>query len=276
MLTLVDPTDTDGAAPDRVQGRGAAPRRSSWTSARPRPRTISSASSIAASRRGRRRLPPVADLRLNYSALTIELAKRARLPVQAHRKEWVEQGALFSYGIDLAADRASRGALRRQHPRGARRRPTCPSRKCRRSSSRSTSRPQRGSDQGAAGHDHPSRRGLPVGAASRRHQVEAPARPHRRLIWKYTTVVVALVAAAIVSVGLTELYFSYQDSKRALSRVEQDKASAAAASIEQPMQDVATARGGRPADGRAGNGRSRRAQSGLPPPPGTRDGSSAS
>jgi putative tryptophan/tyrosine transport system substrate-binding protein len=41
------------------------------------------------------------SLRLNHSALTIRLAKRARLPVQAHRKEWVEQGALFSYGIDL-------------------------------------------------------------------------------------------------------------------------------------------------------------------------------
>lgn len=41
------------------------------------------------------------SLRLNHSALTIRLAKRARLPVQAHRKEWVEKGALFSYGIDL-------------------------------------------------------------------------------------------------------------------------------------------------------------------------------
>ena len=41
------------------------------------------------------------SLRLNHSALTIRLAKKARLPVQAHRKEWVEQGALFSYGIDL-------------------------------------------------------------------------------------------------------------------------------------------------------------------------------
>ena len=49
--------------------------------------------------------------------------------------------------------------------------------------------------------------------------VEGPARPHRRLIWKYAAVVVILVAAAIVSVGLTELYFSYQDSKRALTRV---------------------------------------------------------
>lgn len=41
------------------------------------------------------------SLRLNFSALTIKLARRARLPVQAHRKEWVEQGALYSYGTDL-------------------------------------------------------------------------------------------------------------------------------------------------------------------------------
>jgi putative ABC transport system substrate-binding protein len=41
------------------------------------------------------------SLRLNHTALTIELAKRAGLPVQAHRKEWVREGALFSYGIDL-------------------------------------------------------------------------------------------------------------------------------------------------------------------------------
>jgi two-component system, NtrC family, sensor kinase len=68
--------------------------------------------------------------------------------------------------------------------------------------------------------------------------VEPPARPHRRLIWKYTAVVVTLVAAAIVSVGLTELYFSYQDSKRALTGVERDKASSAATFVEQLMQDI--------------------------------------
>ena len=68
--------------------------------------------------------------------------------------------------------------------------------------------------------------------------MEAPARPHRRLIWKYTGVVVTLVAAAIVSVGLTELYFTYQDSKRTLSRVERDKASSAATSIEQQVQEI--------------------------------------
>jgi putative ABC transport system substrate-binding protein len=40
-------------------------------------------------------------LRLNDSALTIRLAARAKLPVQAHRKDWVKKGALFSYGADL-------------------------------------------------------------------------------------------------------------------------------------------------------------------------------
>ena len=40
-------------------------------------------------------------LRLNHTALTLRLARRAGLPVQAHRKDWVEQGALFSYGSDL-------------------------------------------------------------------------------------------------------------------------------------------------------------------------------
>jgi putative ABC transport system substrate-binding protein len=40
-------------------------------------------------------------LRLNFTSLTIRLARRARLPVQAHRKDWVQKGALFSYGADL-------------------------------------------------------------------------------------------------------------------------------------------------------------------------------
>ena len=52
--------------------------------------------------------------------------------------------------------------------------------------------------------------------------MDAPVRPHRRLKWKYTGVVVALVAAAVLSLGLTELYFSYQDTKRALTRAERD------------------------------------------------------
>jgi two-component system, NtrC family, sensor kinase len=68
--------------------------------------------------------------------------------------------------------------------------------------------------------------------------VDAPARPHRRLIWKYTAVVVTLVAAATISVGLTELYFSSQDIKRAVTRVEQDKASSASISIAQETRTL--------------------------------------
>ena len=41
------------------------------------------------------------SLRLNFSKRTIELATEAGLPVQAHRKEWVEQGALFALGVDV-------------------------------------------------------------------------------------------------------------------------------------------------------------------------------
>ncbi|MDO8483356.1 MAG: ATP-binding protein [Candidatus Limnocylindrales bacterium] len=66
----------------------------------------------------------------------------------------------------------------------------------------------------------------------------APSRPHHRLIWKYTAVVVLLVAAAIVSVGVTELYFSYEDSKLAVTGVEADKASSAAVSIDQFIQEI--------------------------------------
>ena len=41
------------------------------------------------------------SLRLNFSKRTIELASEAGLPVQAHRKEWLDEGALFSLGVDV-------------------------------------------------------------------------------------------------------------------------------------------------------------------------------
>ena len=68
--------------------------------------------------------------------------------------------------------------------------------------------------------------------------MEAPARPRHRLIWKYTAVVVTLVAAAMVTVGVTESFFTYQDSKRAVTIAEADKASSAAISIDQFMQEI--------------------------------------
>ncbi len=67
---------------------------------------------------------------------------------------------------------------------------------------------------------------------------ESDARPRRRLIWKYVALVAALVAAALVTSGLTELYFSYQDNKDALTRIQSEKARSAAASIDQFLDPI--------------------------------------
>jgi signal transduction histidine kinase len=68
--------------------------------------------------------------------------------------------------------------------------------------------------------------------------VTTPARPHQRLVWKYVAVVGVLVAAGIISVGISESYFSYQDSQRAVTEAEADKASSAAISIRQFIEEL--------------------------------------
>lgn len=104
VLTLVDPKDpaTERLLPQYQAAAARLPR--------PLELDIREASSAPDLRRIFRSLRPEEvdgafllspSLRLNHSSLTIRLAARAGLPVQAHRKEWVEQGALYSYGIDL-------------------------------------------------------------------------------------------------------------------------------------------------------------------------------
>lgn len=104
VLTLVDPTDR------RTEGLLREYERAAAQLERPLELETREASNAQALRRIFRSLRPgqvdgafllSPSLRLNFSALTIRLARQARLPVQAHRKEWVEQGALFSYGTDL-------------------------------------------------------------------------------------------------------------------------------------------------------------------------------
>jgi signal transduction histidine kinase len=68
--------------------------------------------------------------------------------------------------------------------------------------------------------------------------VATPARPHRRLVWKYVAVVGILVAAAIISIGISESYFSYDDSRRAVTEAEAEKASSAAISIRQFIEEL--------------------------------------
>jgi putative ABC transport system substrate-binding protein len=43
------------------------------------------------------------NLRTKFPSLILRLASERRLPLTIHRKEWVEQGALFSYAYDLAS-----------------------------------------------------------------------------------------------------------------------------------------------------------------------------
>jgi len=102
LLTLIDPTDA-ATAPLLAQARDAAGQLGLELD-------IREASEAADIERAFHSLAPgevkgvfllSPSLRLNFSKRTIELAAEANLPVQAHRKEWVEQGALFSLGVDV-------------------------------------------------------------------------------------------------------------------------------------------------------------------------------
>ncbi len=102
VLTLVNPED-DGTTAPLEETRVAAKRLGIELAIR----EVSNASDIQQVFRSLR--PGEVDaviilspsLRLYFTALTLRLAARAKLPVQAHRKEWVEKGALFSYGMAL-------------------------------------------------------------------------------------------------------------------------------------------------------------------------------
>jgi putative ABC transport system substrate-binding protein len=102
LLTLVDPTDA-ATPPLLTEARDAAKQLGLELD-------IQEASDAADLERAFHSLAPgevggafllSPSLRLNFSKRTIELAAEANLPVQAHRKEWVEQGALFSLGVDV-------------------------------------------------------------------------------------------------------------------------------------------------------------------------------
>ena len=67
---------------------------------------------------------------------------------------------------------------------------------------------------------------------------ESAAQPRRRLIRKYVALVAALVVAALLTSSLTELYFSYQDNKDALTRIQSEKARSAATSIDQFLDPI--------------------------------------
>jgi len=58
------------------------------------------------------------------------------------------------------------------------------------------------------------------------------------LFLKYVILFVIFVNGALVTCGLVEIYFSYQENKAALVRVQREKAVTAAARIEQFVRDT--------------------------------------
>ena len=148
VLTLVDPKRPEnGAALRRLRGRRSAP---APTARAGRSRGLDRKGSqahlpLAAPGRSRRRVPPLEQPPAQPLGADRSGSPSTRWPPGPGAPEGgVEQGALFSYGVDLGRS-ASRCTLRRQHPQGhlagrpARR--GAP----RRSNSRSISRPPAGS-----------------------------------------------------------------------------------------------------------------------------------
>src|SRR2546421_9149715 len=63
-------------------------------------------------------------------------------------------------------------------------------------------------------------------------------RRRRRLFWKYVVVIVALVTAVLVASAGVELWFSYRENQDAIVALQQEKAGAAAARIENFIREI--------------------------------------
>lgn len=103
LLTLVDPADTTATPPLLTQASDAAQQLGITL-------VMRNASDQAGLQQAFQSLTPgdvdgafllSPSLRLNLSQAAIDLATAANLPIQAHRKEWVKYGALFSLGVDV-------------------------------------------------------------------------------------------------------------------------------------------------------------------------------
>ncbi len=66
----------------------------------------------------------------------------------------------------------------------------------------------------------------------------ALSKPRGRLFRKYVVLFVTLVSGALVTSGLVEIYFSYQENKTALGRIQREKAQGAASKIEQFIKEI--------------------------------------
>src|SRR5262249_53918270 len=64
------------------------------------------------------------------------------------------------------------------------------------------------------------------------------AKPRRRLFTKYVALFVAVVCIALVSNGIFDVFFYYQEHKVSLIRIQREQAEAAAAKIGQFIKEI--------------------------------------
>ena len=83
--------------------------------------------------------------------------------------------------------------------------------------------------------DLPSTTGEPAASA---HEASAPRRPSGRLFRKYILLFVLLVGGALLASGTLQLWFSYEENKAALARVQREKALSAADRIEGFIDEI--------------------------------------
>jgi HAMP domain-containing protein len=79
---------------------------------------------------------------------------------------------------------------------------------------------------------------MPTGGFIRQLWTGAGTYVGSRLFRKYVALFVAVVCVALLSNGLFEILFSYQENKRALTRIQREQAEAAAAKIGQFIKDI--------------------------------------
>ncbi len=78
----------------------------------------------------------------------------------------------------------------------------------------------------------------PAGGFIRRLSASAATHIGSRLFRKYVALFVAVVCVALLTNGLFEIWFSYQENKQALTRIQREQAEAAAAKIGQFIKDI--------------------------------------
>jgi len=76
------------------------------------------------------------------------------------------------------------------------------------------------------------------GPQKRNPELNVPARPRSRLVRKYALLISFLVASVLTVSGGVEIYFSYQETKLALQRIQREKAASAASVIDRFVKEV--------------------------------------